>query len=202
MKDPGLVVWFCGLPGSGKTTIAKGVYEKIKAAKDTEAITLVSMDAIRRKIFPHPTYSDEERDVAYRAFILMGSLLSANGVTVLLDAVGHKRIWRELARKECPRFVEVYIKCPIEVCIARETNRVDSEVRKKLYLDAFDRLRTGKKQEGLGKVPGVDEPFEESASPEITVDSSSDGPSILVDTVLQQLGKFDPEIFSLKLQRS
>ncbi|MFI5420562.1 MAG: adenylyl-sulfate kinase [Nitrososphaerales archaeon] len=199
MRKPGLVVWFCGLPGSGKTTIATGVYEKVKAAKNPDGFTLVSMDSIRKRIFPDPIYSDEERNTAYRAFVLAGSLLSVNGVTVLLDAVGHKRKWRELARNECPRFVEVYVKCPIELCITRETNRIDpgSNVRKKLYLDALERLKTGKKEEGLGKVPGVDEPFEESESPEITIDSSIDKPKILVNKVLQELAKFDPEIFSL-----
>ncbi len=198
MKNPGLVVWFCGLPGSGKTTIAKGVFEKIVATKNPVGFTLVSMDSIRQKIFPHPIYSDEERDAAYRAFVLIGSLLSLNGITVLLDAVGHKRLWRDLARRECPRFLEVYVKCPIEVCILRETDRVDSNVRKKLYNDALERLRTGKKEEGLGKVPGVDEPFEESASPEIVLDSSVDAPDILVGKALKELGRLDPEIFSLE----
>ena len=70
-------------------------------------------------------------------------------------------------------------------------------MRRKLYLDALERLKTGKKEEGLGKVPGVDEPFEESESPEISIDSSIDNPNILVQKVLQELAKFDPEIFSL-----
>ncbi len=72
------------------------------------------MDSLRKKIFPNPTYSDEERDAAYRAFVMMGSLLASNGVATLLDGVAHKRIWRDLAREECPKFIEVYVKCPIE----------------------------------------------------------------------------------------
>ncbi len=180
------VVWFCGLPGSGKTTIARGVLEKIaKGGESAPNVKLLSMDSIRKKIFPEPTYSDQERDAAYRSFVLMGSLLSTSGVSVLLDGVGHKKIWRELARRECPKFVEVYVKCPIEICIQRETNRTAASdgVRQKLYLDALERLKSGKKIEGLGKVPGVDEPFEESDSPEIVIHSSKEQPDILVDRV-------------------
>ncbi len=117
------------------------------------------MDSIRKKIFPNPSYSDEERDAAYRSFVLLGSELAKNGVAVLLDGVGHRLVWRNLARQECSKFVEVYIKCPIEICILRESSRPQEAggVRQKLYLDALERLKTGKKINGLGKVPGVDE---------------------------------------------
>ena len=86
------VVWFCGLPGSGKTTIAQGVFDSVvKGGKTAQKVKLLSMDSIRKKIFPEPTYSDQERDAAYRSFVLIGSLLSASGISVLLDGVGHKK---------------------------------------------------------------------------------------------------------------
>jgi len=191
-------VWFCGLPGSGKTTIARGVLERIKQRRESKLnVKLVSMDSIRKKIFPEPTYSDQERDAAYRSFVLIGSLLSTSGVSVLLDGVGHRKVWRDLARQECPKFIEVYVKCPIEICIHRETNRAGASdgVRRKLYVDALERLRSGKKIEGLGKVPGVDEPFEESESPEIVIDSSKEPPDVLVDQACLELHTYDPAIF-------
>ena len=164
--------------------------------KPEKPSTLVSMDAIRAEIFPNPTYSDKERDTAYRSFVLIGSLLSKSGVTTILDGSGHKRMWRDLARKKCPRFLEVYVKCPIEICIQRENNRINqSNVRKKLYADALERLRTGKKIKGLGKVPGVDEPFEESFAPEIVIDSSKESLEALVKKVIQNLSRFEPDIF-------
>jgi adenylylsulfate kinase-like enzyme len=204
LKGVGLVVWFCGLPGSGKTTIARGVYQKLQAESTSSRWTIVSMDSIRQKIFPNPSYSDQERDAAYRALVLVANLLSRNGISVLLDATAHKKVWRELARQECPRFVEIYVRCPMEVCIARETQRKDASnpVRTKLYLDALERLKNGKKEEGLGKVPGIDEPFEESESPEIVLDSSTDPPNVLVDGALRELAKFAPEIFSSKSNES
>jgi adenylylsulfate kinase-like enzyme len=198
------VVWFCGLPGSGKTTIARGVFQRVTTEnrgvnEELAKIAVVEMDSIRKRLFPTPTYSDEERDAAYRAFVLLGSFLSANGIPVLLDGVGHKLVWRNLARRDCPNFLEVYVKCSIEICFQRETARPPEKdgIRQKLYHDALERLKTGKKVEGLGKVPGVDEPFEESPHPEIIIDSSSDSPEVLIERTLQALSKFDPKLFSI-----
>jgi len=194
-RSPGLVVWFSGLPGSGKSTIAELIIKNV-GRKSEKKIILVSMDSIRKKIFPKPNYADQERDAAYRSFVLIGSFLSKAGATVLLDATGHKLAWRYFARKECPRFVEVYIKCPIEICIKRESTRKNNNaVRKKLYLNALARLRKGKRISGLGKVPGVDEPFEESPSAEIVLDSSHESPRLLAEKAIKKLRRFDPKIF-------
>ena len=184
-------MWFCGLPGSGKSTLAKNVAAGL--GLDTINLIIVSMDSLRRKIFPNPRYTDEERDAAYRAFVVLGSMLSNAGKNVVLDGTGHKKMWRDFARSECPRFVEVYVKCPIEICMERETTRPDQNgVRKKLYLDATERLKTGKSFAGLGNVPGVDEPFEEDES-EIVVDSSQgsvESQTRHVISELQKLGYF------------
>ena len=68
-------------------------------------------------------------------------------------------------------------------------------IRSQLYLDALERVRTGRKIDGLGKVPGVDEPFEESESPEIVIDSSKENVEKLVDEVLEDLHLLDPKTF-------
>lgn len=163
-------MWFCGLPGSGKSTLAKSVAAELGLHK--HELIIIAMDSLRRKIFPNPRYTDEERDAAYRSFVVLGSMLSNVGKDVILDGTGHKKKWRDFARSECQKFVEIYVKCPIEVCMERETKRPDQNgIRKKLYLDALERLKTGKSFAGLGNVPGVDEPFEEGTS-EIVVDSS------------------------------
>jgi adenylylsulfate kinase len=194
LSTSGTAIWFCGLPGSGKTTISKLVVELLE--EEGIETVYVSMDEIRKKIFPNPTYSDEERDTAYRAFVLVASMLCKNGHDAVLDATGHKKKWRDLAREECHDFfVEVYVKCPIETCIERETKREGQNlVRKKIYLDALERLRTGSAITGLGKVPGVDEPFEESPSPEITIDSSNERVEALARQVVDRLKELNPSI--------
>ncbi len=195
MSISGTVIWFCGLPGSGKSTISKLVMRLLEE-KGIRTIYL-SMDEIRKKIFPNPTYSDEERDIAYRAFVVIASTLCRNGHNVILDATAHKKKWRELAREECPNFLEIYIKCPIEICIERETRREGQDlVRKKLYVDALERLKNQSIITGLGKVPGVDAPFEESSIAEITIDSSHEKSETLAREVVDKLGKFKFLIFS------
>jgi adenylylsulfate kinase-like enzyme len=193
LSESGTAIWFCGLPGSGKTTISKLVVELLE--EEGIETVYVSMDEVRKKIFPNPTYSDEERDAAYRALVLIASMLCNKGHNVVLDATAHKKKWRDLAREECRDFVEVYVKCPIETCVERETKREGQNlVRKRIYLDALERLRTGSAITGLGKVPGVDEPFEESPSPEITVDSSRESAEALARQVVDRLKEFNSPI--------
>lgn len=187
-------MWFSGLPGSGKSTISGLIVKATRSSPNPPV--LLSMDSIRKLIYPKPTYSDVERDGAYRALVLAAFLISRAGTNVLLDATGHKLVWRELARSICLRFVEVYVKCTIETCIERETARKDNDlVRRKLYLTARSRLRSKRKSRGLGKVPGVDEPFEESPRPEIVIDSSSRKPRTLAGETLKKLRKFAPDVF-------
>lgn len=194
-NKPGLVVWFTGLPGSGKSTIA--VLVANSARKSNHSVVLLSMDEIRRIIFPKPTYSDEERDASYRALVFAACLVSKTGANVLIDATGHKIVWRNLARKACSRFVEIYVKCPIDICIERETKRKNNNhVRRKLYLAALRRLRTRKKTNGLGKVPGVDEPFEAPRNPEIVLNSAIEKPRNLAKIAAKKLAKYAPELFS------
>ncbi|HKW04422.1 MAG TPA: adenylyl-sulfate kinase [Nitrososphaerales archaeon] len=194
MNKDGTVIWFCGLPGSGKSTISNIVRKSLQS----EGIQTVylSMDELRKNLFPNPSYSNEERDLAYRTLGLIASFISRAGSNVIVDATAHKRKWRDLARKNCRNFVEIYIKCPVEICIQRETNRRGQKViRKRLYLDALKRLKTGKKIKGLGKVPGVDERFEES-NPEIVIDSSSKRPPELANEIIARLKKTNVPLFS------
>lgn len=194
MNKEGTVIWFCGLPGSGKSTISKIVRKSLES-KGIQTVYL-SMDELRKNLFPNPSYSDEERDLAYRALGLLAFFISKTGSNVIIDATAHKRKWRDLARKNCRNFVEIYIKCPVEICIQRETKRRGQKViRKRLYLDALERLKTGKKIKGLGKVPGVDETFEES-NPEISIDSSSERPLELANEIMARLKKTNIPLFS------
>ena len=81
------------------------------------------------------------------------------------------RIYRDLARKKFERFVEVYVRCPLEVCMRRDV--------KGLYRKAL---------EGVVKtLPGLQTPYEEPRNPEITVDTDRLSPEESVETVLDGL---------------
>ena len=158
-------IWITGLPGSGKSSVAKAVRRKLKGN-----IQVLRMDSFRKILTPEPKYTIEERGLAYRAMVLIGKYLVENGVNVIFDATGHKVEYRELARKLIPNFKEVYIKCPLKVAMQREANRKQNLVMRDLYKKALDRL-DGKEVDLVGEVIGVDVKYEEPKNPELVIDA-------------------------------
>ncbi len=151
----GKALWLTGLPGSGKTSIARAL--KIEQPD----IVLLSMDEMRRIVTPDPTYSDDEREVLYRSLVYTAMVLTQKGHDVLIDATGHKRAWRDLAREKIKNFYEIYLRCPIDICMKRERVRIDEYAPKDIY----------RKAEKGAPVPGVVVPYEESIRPELILDT-------------------------------
>ena len=165
-------VWFTGLPGSGKSKLSKLVYDMLA----DEGITCkrIEMDTIRKRYATNPEYTDRERDLVYKKLVDLAAENVQNGINVIIDASAHKRLYREYARKKIKHFVEVWIKCPLSVCIKRESKRKKGHIVSQMYLRALERQQKGSKFEGLGKVIGVDVPYEENPSAEVIIDSSKD----------------------------
>ena len=139
----GTVVWFTGLPASGKSTLAGAV-----AARVPHAIVLDG-DEVRGVIVPSPGYDDFGRESFYRTLAGMAALLARQGHVVLVAATAHRRAWRELARARAPRFVEVFVDTPVEECRRRDP--------KGLYA------------RGGAQVPGVGVAYEPPSAAEIVV---------------------------------
>jgi adenylylsulfate kinase len=154
-------VWITGLPGSGKSAIARVVAQKLQSGG--QCVIVLELDEIRRVITPTPTYSDAEREVVYRALVYMGAALVDSGVPVIFDATGHRRAWRELARVTIPSFAEVQLVCPLEVCRSREEARPRGAAPAGIY------ARSGRPG---ARVPGVDVQYESALSPELTIDTT------------------------------
>jgi len=176
-------VWMTGLPGSGKSTIAK---ELLNQLDNTEYLRL---DAIRKKYVQQPKFTDEERELVYSKFAEEGAELIKQGKNVLFDATAYRRIWRDNARSQIKDFLEVYVKCPIEKCAEREGSRGEGLVMADMYRKALERQRTGKQFEGLGSVVGIDVPFEENSDVEMIIDSDKISPKEAAKAVLDQLKK-------------
>jgi adenylylsulfate kinase len=153
-------IWITGIPGSGKSAIARAAREQLRAQGDL--VRLLELDEIRKTLTPQPQYTDAERDVVYRALVYMATLLTEADAPVLIDATAHRRAWRELARRTIPRFAEVQIVCPLEVAQARERVRTDSHAPRAIYERAGHPGAT---------VPGVDVPYEPALAPELVIDS-------------------------------
>jgi adenylylsulfate kinase len=172
------VVWFTGLPGCGKTTIAKSV-KAILSEKKIEA-KILQLDEIRRVITPKPRYTEEERDIVYASLAYMAKLLSESGINVIVDATANKRRYRDLARSLVPNFAEVYIQAPIDVCMARERERNAEFAPKDIYKKATQEKAT---------VPGVNVSYEEPLAPEIDADTTIMSPEQSARSIAEKIVK-------------
>ncbi|NIQ04948.1 MAG: adenylyl-sulfate kinase [Candidatus Korarchaeota archaeon] len=177
-QQDGWCVWVTGLPGSGKSVIAQALLDKLKEIAIHAQI--VSSDMLRKVVTPKPTYSEEERDMVYAAIVFIAKLLTQNGVNVIIDATANRRRYREKARKEIARFIEAYVRCPLELCIKRETEREKTFYAPK---GIYRKVLTGKS----ATVPGIGVPYEEPLRPEVTVDSDKLNPSQCAQRILEAL---------------
>jgi len=160
-RSTGWCVWITGLPGSGKSIVSRALVELLN--KKNISVQLLSSDEIRKILTPKPTYSIEERDTVYAAIIYIAALLTQNGVNILIDATGNFRRYRDDARLHIARFIEVYLDCPFEICIQRETERKDTyNAPTQIYKKALQNKTSN-------TVPGIGQPYEIPLKPDVIV---------------------------------
>lgn len=176
-------VWITGLPGSGKSSIAK---ELAALLGDVEYLRL---DELRKKYVREPKFTDDERDTVYRKFVEDASSIVRKGKNVILDATAYKLTWRDEARKTIKDFLEVYVSCPVERCADRESKRKEGLVTSELYRKALERKRSGKQFEGLGQVVGVDVDFQVNVNAEVKVDSGILEPKEAARVIFDEINK-------------
>src|SRR3954454_10443745 len=111
------VLWFTGLSGSGKSTIAGQVQRDLeRGGTDVEYI---DGDALR-EVFPNTGFTRAEREEHLRRTGYMASRLAAHGVTVVASFVSPYRESRDFIRRVCGNFVEIHVATPLEECERRD----------------------------------------------------------------------------------
>ena len=180
---PGWVIWFVGLPGSGKSTYSRAVYQALQARGDD--VRYLSMDERRKAYFTIPQYTEEERAEAYRIFAGEAVQLSNCGINVIMDGTAPRLSMREYARKLVQHFAEVLVRCSLDTAMNREKSRPDGLVMADLYRKALERRQTGAQFNGLGEVIGVDTPFEENPLAECIIESDRESVEQGRDRVLK-----------------
>ncbi|MBI4844001.1 MAG: adenylyl-sulfate kinase [Nitrospirae bacterium] len=166
------VIWITGLPGCGKSTAALALKERVKDA------VILQADALRKFMTPNPDYSEEEREHVYRVLVFTAKNLNELGHNVIIDATGNRRKWRELAKREIPEFYEVYLKCPIEICVERERARIETHGAPK---GIYEKAGRG------APVPGVNAPYEEPLQPDLVIDTEKTTPHEAAERILNLL---------------
>ena len=165
----GHVLWFTGLSGAGKTTIARLVGDRLQEAG--RAVEFLDGDAIR-EIFPATGFTRPERDSHIRRVGFVASRLERHGVIVVASLVSPYEESRRFVRGLCRHFVEIFVATPLEECERRDT--------KGLYAKA----RRGEIQH----FTGLDDPYEPPCRPELTLDTRDVTPEQSADQVLAWLG--------------
>jgi len=148
-RDRGVVIWFTGLSGSGKTTIAHVLEEKL--ANADVPVELLDGDVVRENLSKGLGFSEEDRNTNIRRIAFVAHLLQRNGTFVITAAISPYRAIREEARATAKDFIEVYANAPLEVCEERDV--------KGLYAKA----RAGE----IKGFTGIDDPYEPPSGPEV-----------------------------------
>ncbi len=160
--NKGWAIWITGLPGSGKSTIANALLKKLQEYNNRLKVQILRTDELRKIMTPKPTYSEEERSKVYGVFVFIGKLLVQNDINVIFDATANRRKYRNWAREKIDKFMEVFIDCPIDVCIEREAKRENTILAPK---DIYKKALEG------WPVPGWSVPYEKPLKPEVVVKS-------------------------------
>jgi len=149
VNQKGVTVWFTGLSGAGKTTLARAVYDELK--KRGYRVEILDGDVVRQYLTKGLGFSKEDRDENIRRIGFVAHLLTRNGVIVLVAAISPYRETREEVRRKIGDFIEVYVNAPLEVCEKRDV--------KGLYKKA----RAGE----IKNFTGIDDPYEPPLNPEV-----------------------------------
>jgi adenylylsulfate kinase len=162
------VVWFTGLPGSGKSTVADSVAEALRSRG--LKVERLDGDSVRQ-LFPQTGFTRGERDEHLRRVGFLASRMEKQGVFVVASFVSPYEDSRRFVRGLCSNFVEVYVATPLEECERRDP--------KGLYA----RARRGE----IANFTGVNDPYEAPANAEVVVDTTNARVEQLRDRVLSAI---------------
>lgn len=176
MVSKGFTIWFTGLSGSGKTTIAQTVGTALRARGLT--VELLDSGRIRQQLNRHLGFTREEIETNLLRLGYECKLLNRNEVVAIVTAVSPYRDTRDRLRREIGAFVEVYCRCPLEILMKRGAREL------------FEKAQRGEIQH----VAGVNAPYEEPIKPEILLNTDQltvEQSTHQVMTTLELLGRIE-----------
>jgi adenylylsulfate kinase len=168
-RPKGFAIWITGLPASGKSVLTAAL---VKHLSDRGVQNVVLESDAMRKVFPGESrYDDKDREYFYGSIAFIGRVLTDNGIAVIFDATANKRAYRDRARQEIPKFLEVYVDTPLEVSIRRDP--------KGIYHKALSGEAT--------HVPGIQAVYEAPLKPDTVVHGDRENPADAARRIIEVL---------------
>src|SRR4051794_35594631 len=168
----GFTLWFTGLSGAGKTTVAEIVEHEIK--ERGLRVEVLDGDIVRTNLSKGLSFSRDDRNINVLRIGFVANLLARNGVAVIVSAISPYKEARDQVRRRIIDFVEVFVDAPLEVCAERDV--------KGLYKKAF----TGE----IEHFTGVSDPYEPPAAPDLVLKTEEEEPDESARKVIDKLEFF------------
>jgi adenylylsulfate kinase len=174
----GFTLWFTGLSGAGKTTIAEIVEHELRSRFGK--VEVLDGDIVRTNLSKGLGFSREDRDTNILRIGFVADLLTRNGVGVIVSAISPFKEARDQVRRNIGEgYIEIFVDAPLEVCAERDV--------KGLYKKAF----AGE----IGQFTGVSDPYEPPVAPELHIRTDEEEPQESARRVilkLEELGYLRP----------
>ena len=151
--SPGFTIWLTGLSGAGKSTLARALEQALRDRQ--RHVEVLDGDEVRENLSKGLGFSKEDRDTNIRRIAYVAKLVSRSGGVAITAAISPYRGIRDEARAQIGPFVEVFVRCPLDVLIKRDT--------KGLYARAL--------RGEIAQFTGVSDPYEEPLAAEVVVDT-------------------------------
>ena len=148
------VIWFTGLSGAGKSTIAEALYEELLGRG--VAAEYLDGDVIRT-LFPGMGFSRADRDLHVKRVGFLASRLEHHGIITICALISPYREARDEVRQRCRRLFEIYVSTPLAECERRDPKGLYARVRR----------------HEIAHFTGVDDPYEPPEAPDLAIDTTT-----------------------------